>query len=232
MAAKPPTQASFWPGYVDAIINVVLNILFLVGAFAVALATSSTVQKTEKAEQAREQAQEQAREQAQASQPLPIPPAIVAVAKAPVIEVERAKDLLRPVLWTVRQSPEQVSVIKIDFDPRAFLLKDDERLQLAALFKEQGAQQPAQRWSLWCTTEGTGSDGSRLAYLRAMAVRQALVVAGVRPEQIDMRIFGSGKADEPSNNSVFVSASPPATEPPATVPVQSSSLQSPERSFQ
>ena len=224
MAAKPHAETSFWPGYVDAIINMVLNILFLVGAFAVALATSSTVQKTEKAEQAREQAQ--------ATEPLPKPPAVVAVTKAPVIEVEKIIESLKPVRWSVKQRPEQVSVVKIDFDPRALMLKDTERVQLAALFKEQGAQQPAQRWSLWCITDATGSDGSRLAYLRAMAVRQALLQAGVKPEQIDMRIFGGGKADEPSINSVFVSVAPPTTPAPANIPVQSSSLQSTERSFQ
>ncbi len=227
MATKPHQEASFWPGYVDAIINVVLNILFLVGTFAVALATSSSTQKAEKAEKA-----EKAQELAQSIEPLPKPPTIVSVAKAPVIEIEKANEALKPVRWTVKQRPEQVSVVKIEFDPRALVLKDTERVQLAALFKQQGAQQPAQRWSLWCVTDATGSDGSRLAYLRAMAVRQALLQAGVMPEQIDMRIFGGGKTDEPSINSVFVSVAPPATDPPAPVPVQSSSLQSTERSFQ
>ena len=224
MAGKPRDETSFWPGYVDAIINVVLNILFLVGAFAVALATSSTVQKVEKAEKAQEIAQ--------ASEPLPKPPAVVSVARAPIIEVEKASEALKPVVWNVKQRPEQVSVVKIDFDPRALMLKDSERIALAALFKGQDAQQPAQRWSLWCITDATGSDGSRLAYLRAMTVRQALLQAGVKPEQINMRIFGGGNADEPSINSVFVSVAPPTTPAPANIPVQSSSLQSPERSFQ
>ena len=227
MAAKHNDETSFWPGYVDAIINVVLNILFLVGTFAVALATSSSSQKNEKAEKA-----QAVQEITQAIEPMAKLPDIVSVAKAPVIEIEKANDALKPVRWTVRQRPEQVSLVKIDFDPRALVLKESERLQLAALFKEQGAQLAAQRWSLWCVTDATGSDGSRLAYLRAMAVRQALLQAGVVPEQIDMRIFGGGKTDEPSINSVFVSVSPPATEPPSPIPVQSSSLQSSERSFQ
>lgn len=227
MAAKHNDETSFWPGYVDAIINVVLNILFLVGTFAVALATSSSSQKNEKAEKA-----QAVQEITQAIEPMAKLPDIVSVAKAPVIEIEKANDALKPVRWTVRQRPEQVSVVKIDFDPRAILLKESERLQLATVFKEQGAQQPAQRWNLWCITDATGSDGSRLAYLRAMAVRQALLQAGVKPEQIDMRIFGGGKADEPSINSVFVSVAPPTTPAPANIPVQSSSLQSPERSFQ
>jgi outer membrane protein OmpA-like peptidoglycan-associated protein len=227
MAAKHHDETSFWPGYVDAIINVVLNILFLVGTFAVALATSSSTQKAERVAEA-----EKAQKITQAIEPMPKLPDIVSVAKAPVIEIEKANEALKPVRWTLRQRPEQVSVVKIDFDPRALVLKESERVQLAALFKEQGAQQPAQRWSLWCVTDATGSDGSRLAYLRAMAVRQALLQAGVMPEQIDMRIFGGGKTDEPSINSVFVSVSPLATDPPAPVPVQSSSLQPPERSYQ
>jgi len=202
----------------------------------VALATSSNVEKAEKIEKAQgqvqEQGQEKTQEQAQASEPLPTPPAIVTVAQAPVINIERADDALMLVRWTVRQRPEQVSVVKIDFDHRALMLKDNERVQLATLFKEQGAQQPAQRWSLWCITDATGSDSSRLAYLRAMAVRQALLQAGVRPVQIDMRIFGGGKTDEPSINSVFVSVAPPAADPPALLPVQTSSIQFSERSSQ
>jgi hypothetical protein len=39
MAAHKVEEESYWPGYVDAIINVVLNILFMVAVFTVALST-------------------------------------------------------------------------------------------------------------------------------------------------------------------------------------------------
>jgi hypothetical protein len=200
MASKSHSNASFWPGYVDAIVNALLNILFLVGVFAVALATSSSFQKNERLKDVPKLAK--------ANEPTQIPTIFVDVQKTPNTEQVKSSREIQPIRWRWQQGPEQVRSLKIDFDPLALVMKEAGVGLLQALLKAENERQPGQRWKLWCIADTAGSDGTRLAYLRAMAVREAMVLAGIQTTRIDMRIFSGEKTDSINFNSVFVSVEP------------------------
>jgi len=223
MASKSHSNLSFWPGYVDAIVNALLNILFLVGAFAVALATSNSTQKTEKLKDVQKLAL--------ATEPMPISPVFVNVEKTPDTEQVKSMRQIQPIRWRLQQGSEQVRNLKIDFDPGVLVIKESEGGLLKALLTTENERQPRQRWKLWCIADTTGSDGSRLAYLRAMAVREAMVLAGVQANLIDMRIISGEKTDVINFNSVFVSVEPMGSDKKSTL-LDSSNLQLPDGNLQ
>lgn len=65
MSSGAREEINFWPGYVDALINVLLNLLFLVGVFTVGL----VVLNMQAAMIQKEEAKQEIREALQGTQP-------------------------------------------------------------------------------------------------------------------------------------------------------------------
>jgi hypothetical protein len=210
MATRHAAAASYWPAYVDAIINVLLNILFLTTALAVGLSTSeagrraNTALTAEQAAAAMELAALPDVPRAPAEVPRNKPDEIL-IARNPATDAASAAHRLSGVKWQVAFSPEAPGLVRLEFDPAVFSLADQQRDDLVAVLRHQGAELGELRWKIWCTADLSGVDGYRLAYLRSMAVREAIIQAGARTDQVSMRIFGGGENRGPEINRVLVS---------------------------
>lgn len=208
METNSDGSVNYWPGYVDAIINVVLNILFLVAAFAVSLATTDfspprpgtstgPVAQTGAAPIAAR------KPDSGASLSRKAPPTTV-IAVAPI---DIAKSTVSPVKLIERTEESPERVFKVHFEPRDSSISEAQHGPIIDALRK-GQSGPDARWILWSVTDVTNTIEARRAYLRAVAVRDLMIEAGVSSQSIQVRILGGAVLSADSPGSVFVAASP------------------------
>jgi hypothetical protein len=164
---------SVWQGYVSAIACLLLALLLLMSILALAIVLGGTAGQDEPAPEAAPpaEAKKEAKTEAKAEKP---------ANKAPVPRVINPGGLAPQ--WVLR------------FPKDTWRFTDRQREELAAQFAAANAAGQGE-WRAWVQMppdppEGsfTEAGSSREAYLRLLAVRDLLQAAGIKPEQIDLRI--------------------------------------------
>lgn len=217
-------DGSFWPAYVDAITNVMLNILFVVAVFAMALNTvvkdapkekpvevassAQTSQDTVKANEKDRQKQNAAQQKPQLPEAQP---------KSMFVKESAIQGINKPagLRWAVtREERNGERLVRFDFEPgNSQITATDASAVRETLRKVSSARQDLQ-WHIWVTLNTRNTADTRQAYLRAMAVRNALIDAGQAPQNIDMRLLDDGQ--DPQNTgkqTVWLSRSLQASAP-------------------
>jgi hypothetical protein len=192
---------NFWPGYVDALINVVLNLLFMVAIFAVGVfcmgiqaqlhpkrggepiieADAGLEQKA-----AGSAADQESKEKKQSADDL------TAKAKQPPIVFQvkgvtssTPNNLVEQEL--IKRISEGKKTLTVKFNGNQNTLTGD---MDAALAKEVLAVGDSKGvWKVWAQTSTTDPNQRRELYMRMTAVRAALMRANVNPKNIDMDLF-------------------------------------------
>ena len=164
---------SVWQGYVSAIACLLLALLLLLSILALAIVLGGTAGQDDPAPEAAPpaEAKKEAKTEAKAEKP---------ANKAPVPRVINPGGLAPQ--WVLR------------FPKDTWRFTDRQREELAAQFAAANAAGQGE-WRAWVQMppdppEGsfTEAGSSREAYLRLLAVRDLLQAAGIKPEQIDLRI--------------------------------------------
>jgi hypothetical protein len=210
MATREVEEQSYWPGYVDAIINVVLNILFIVALFTLALSTvefspPKVVQSTPDTTPAPQGAQpEKAVEEL--AQQVPLQIAISARAyKSQLSNPTEANDLAgsaatKLVTWDTRKLEEGAQLVTVTFDEKVAEIPPPQGRAFSTALRDLGREAPKGQWLIWLSSDTRQASASRLAYLRVLSVRSVLVEAGVSPEFIQTRIIDiRDSSDTPVN---------------------------------
>lgn len=190
MAGRNLESESYWPGYVDAIINVVLNILFMVALFTVALSTVDFAPPAPANEVA--------------SAPSPAPSAVTVPEPAPTLPPQPAqvavpaqafkpRALSQPehaaAVWTSRTLEQGTRLLTVDFDDNAADIPPPQSRALSTALRGLNSEVAQGQWLIWVTSDTRQTSAARLAYLRVISVRSALVEAGVPPDLIQTRIL-------------------------------------------
>ena len=198
-------ENSFWPAYVDAITNVMLNILFVVAVFAMALNTVvKDAPKEKPAEVVRSQddkndrperdAQETKRPIAlhtglQPLEPQPHPLFVQDSATRPGHNASRLQ-------WTIlRQGANGDGLVRFDFSVGQSRISPEDASDVRETLRKLSTTDAAPQWLIWVSLNTRNSADARHAYLRAMAVRTALIDSGQIPQTIEVRLLDSGQGD-------------------------------------
>jgi hypothetical protein len=187
MAAHKVEEESYWPGYVDAIINVVLNILFLVAVFTVALSTvdfapPKPVQAAVAPAIAQTAAQLPVR-------PQPVPVTLVVIPEHPYKPSALSQPEQTAVTWKSRTLEQGGALLSVDFEDSAADIPPPKSRALSTALRDINRDATQGQWLIWVTSDTRKTSASRLAYLRVISVRSALIEAGVSPEFIQTRIL-------------------------------------------
>jgi len=193
-AANHHEESSFWPAYVDAITNVMLNILFVVAVFAMAL---NTVVKDAPKDAPKEKPNQDAKSadkraqaliqapQPQESQPLPL------FVKDSTPQGGNKPSGLR---WAVvRQETAGEGLMRFDFDPGNSQVSAADASAVRETLRKISTAQTAPQWLIWVSVDTRNAADARHAYLRAMAIRTALIDSGQTPQAIEVRLLDSGQ---------------------------------------
>ncbi len=175
---------TYWPGYVDALVNVVLNLMFLVamlavGSFVLGLEISRHVITPElqtSIEQVRRIVDNAvttgttgpARTIDVVSTPAP--------ETSPSIRIERVR------------SVEEQPLLHVKFAPDALQMTDSIRTDLAPRLRELMQKNPGATFTIWAVS-GAEPQARRISFMRIMALREALNAAGIDNSRIVTRIL-------------------------------------------
>lgn len=190
MARRKLAQASYWPAYVDAVLNVVLNILFLVAVFAVALGTMPAPKATGDAAQSD-------KVQLDNSKGQPSPAAAEPGLKEIQVKPLDNKGLNVPadaavVQWSSRTLSGGHPLFVVDFLRHQVVVPAAQQSLLKAALSDWLKTQPQGEWAVWSMVGSEQEVLARNAYLRTVAVRELLLQAGVAPERLNLRLLPSG----------------------------------------
>ncbi|MFN5349603.1 MAG: hypothetical protein ACK499_03890 [Betaproteobacteria bacterium] len=210
-AANHHEESSFWPAYVDAITNVMLNILFVVAVFAMALNTVvkdapkerlnqdmalNTVVKDAPKERLNQDAKSQVKPvQAllQAPQPQEAQPQPLFVKDS----TPQGGDKPTGLRWAViRQETAGEGLMRFDFDPGNSRVSATDASAVRETLRKISTAQAAPQWLIWVSVNTRNAADARHAYLRAMAIRTALIDAGQTPQAIEVRLLDSGQGQQ------------------------------------
>lgn len=187
MSRRHPSPVSYWPAYVDAMLNVVLNILFLVAMFAVAMAVMpapapevSTGQRLKLEFETTRSAQGLGVD-TQASREITLRPAGPEV--APVSD--------RPVVrWASRTvEGRSTAVFAVDFAKDQVRVPPALQSSLKTALTDWLPGRGEGLWLIWSMVDRDDEWMARNAYLRALAVRELMLQIGLPPERIQMRLL-------------------------------------------
>ena len=205
---------NFWPGYVDALINVVLNLLFMVAIFAVGVFCMGLQAQLHPKGGVSENAEILAAQEAGAS----------AGTKdaAKLVESLGAKGLVAPFVFRVQGRASAL-------DPAAAGLAEQELIRVVsggkksltvnflgsqnaltgdineALSKEVDSNMGAQGiWKVWATTSGSDPNERRELYMRMTGVRGGLIRAKVDPQNIEMDLYEGSPQKNGSRSQVHL----------------------------
>ena len=175
---------SVWQGYVSAIACLLLALLLLMSILALAIVLGSAAGQEESASDAASPSATKA--EPKAEKPADKAPDPIASKSD---EKGRLPGAARPTPGGL--APQWV----LRFPKDTWRFTDKQREELAAQFAAANAAGQGE-WRAWVQMppdppEGsfTEAGSSREAYLRLLAVRDLLVAAGIKPEQIDLRIL-------------------------------------------
>lgn len=202
----------FWPGFVDAISCLVLNLLFLTMVLTIAVFVlgqgQSVHQKDLLARQIAEKSLQdyKALEQQKAAHAPITPPE-----KTVSTPTNAPKSGVKPVAAgdvRVSQDVNVSSLLSITFNNQAVAVPDDKRSALIAKLREIDASQPGQAYELHIATDTTLADERRYAYSRAMAVRDLMMEAGIRPLSITLRMESGGAVGDDAVMRIYLRKDP------------------------
>ena len=207
MAAREHQEESFWPGYVDAIINVVLNILFMVALFTVAL---STIDFSPPAAAKVETPTTDLNLEVKAPvEPAPSATLLISVPPKPFktqlanqaeAGTPQAPEAPASVTWATRKTQDGTQLVTVTFDAAMVEIPPKQNLALSTLLRDVNGTATKGQWLIWVSSDTRQTTASRQAYMRVLSVRSALIDAGISPEFIQTRIVDVREsADEPSN---------------------------------
>lgn len=186
---------SVWQGYVSAIACLLLALLLLMSILALAIVLGSSAEQDDPAPEAAPQTEAKKETEKPAN-------------KALVPKVINPGDQAQ---WVLR------------FPKDTWRFTDKQREELAAQFAAAHAAGPGE-WRAWVQMPTEPPEGSfaevgssREAYLRLLAVRDLLQAAGIKPEQIDLRILSEApsvkSAIEASDATVLLAKTGKPAEP-------------------
>ncbi len=208
----------FWPGFVDAIACLVLNLLFLTMVLTIAVFVLGQGQSShEKDLLARQNAEKtllayQALEQQKAgrlpsTRPANTAPDQASASRAAVSPRTEPKTGAKPFAADdvrVSQDVNSHALLSITFNSQAVAVPEDKRAALIARLREIDAVQPGQAYELHIATDTTLADERRNAYTRAMAVRDLMMEAGIRPLSITLRMESGGIAGDDAAMRIYL----------------------------
>lgn len=226
MKHKKLEAASYWPGYVDALVNVVLNILFMVGLMAVGLVILNVeaIANLKKAQQA-EQLQKTNENNlllaalgtllAVLPKPTPASQSLTAAADAsqPIrLRAPIALDVGQP--FAVAPLNQEINYLrsKANVGASPFVLEfaalqySVSMAQLSTLGQHYRTSPSGSYWMLWATVPDAKDDTARQAFGRMSSVRQALVQQGVKADAISLRIIAQEGTNFSNGRRIFLSS--------------------------
>lgn len=182
---------NYWPGYVDALVNVVLNLMFLTAILAV----GSFTQGLDSA--SRHQAGKSVATTAEPARAAPEP-------ARPAVSKPRRR---------VRAAGGATRELRLRFADGTVRIDDGARERL----KRELLRHLAQGMQTWQVSVDTDVDDKflrRTAYLRMMAVRNVFLEVGIEPERFDLRMRSGAPGQQVV--SIVPSKQPPTRKAPAT----------------
>jgi len=189
-AANHHEESSFWPAYVDAITNVMLNILFVVAVFAMALNTVVKDAPKETPNQDAKSPDKPAQPLTQAPQPQESQPTPLFVKDS----TPQGGDKPAGLRWAVlRQETAGEGLMRFDFDPGNSQVSAADASAVREILRKISETQAAPQWLIWVSVNTRNAADARHAYLRAMAIRTALIDSGQTPQAIEVRLLDSGQ---------------------------------------
>jgi len=220
-AANHHEESSFWPAYVDAITNVMLNILFVVAVFAMALNTvvkdapketpNQEAKSPDKPAQALLQTPQPQEPQPQQSQPQQSQPQPLFVKDS----TPQGGDKPAGLRWAViRQETAGEGLMRFDFDPGNSRVSAADASAVRETLRKISQTQAAPQWLIWVSVNTRNAADARHAYLRAMAIRTALIDSGQTPQAIEVRLLDSGQGPQDAGQqTVWLARSQPSSAP-------------------
>lgn len=192
-------EQNFWPGFVDALSNLVLTLVFVMVIFVLALFyLSSKVSKTKmdalRPETKSELAQTK-KELAETREALRVALAQAGQVKERVDAGEKKIPMLKREKISTETGNAGSSII-IRFPPGIVDLDDDAKQVLDKAIARLISPGQQIKTSLSAVPgPETYSEGKRLAFFRAVAIRNYLISKGVAKSNIDSKVVGHEKRD-------------------------------------
>ena len=204
-------DSSFWPAYVDAITNVLLNILFVVAVFAMALNTVVKDAPKEKPNQDAKSPDKPAQSLLQTPQPQQSQPQPLFVKDS----TPQGGDKPAGLRWAVlRQERAGEGLMRFDFDPGNSRVSAADASAVRETLRSISQTQAAPQWLIWVSVNTRNAADARHAYLRAMAIRNALIDSGQTPQAIEVRLLDSGQGlQDAGQQTVWLARSQPSSAP-------------------
>lgn len=219
---------NYWPGYVDALVNVVLNMLFMVGIMAVGLVclnmqALTQLTRVNQAQQLYQISEENMLLAALGTfiKAIPEVPPVVSpplpVVKPPVAKAEPVPSTLRvtrsqplpslgdekKLMADRQQWPAQTLAHVVDFEPFNYQVSASQSQSIRQfLTSVQGG-----RWSLSVAVDGD-ERSVREAFWRLTQVRQELLAAGIAQSSITLRTVNMLSPSTGSSRRVYLAHLP------------------------
>ena len=194
---KAPAEASFWPGYVDALTNVVLNLLFLISILAAGVFSLGM-------ESARKVAR-QVLTLPQSAEPnvpaVSIPDELVTRIRIVDVPEPAITESARVELKGVRNVAGRRE-ITLNFGVEAVRIGEIDRQNLLPKLGPMMGQNTGDIL-VWGATDTKDPIQRRATYLRIMAARDLLIASGQPPERIETRLL-SGGSTQSSGQSIYI----------------------------
>ena len=175
---------SYWPGYVDALVNVVLNLMFLVamlavGSFVLGLEISRHVIIPEV-----QTSFEKVR------QIVDVALTTGATGPSKTIEVlDTPSPDTSPSTRVDRvRSVDNQTLLQVKFAPDALQMSDSLRTDLTPRLQELMLKNPGATVTVWAVS-GADPQSRRISFMRIMALREALNAAGIENSRVVTRIL-------------------------------------------
>ena len=225
MKHKKLESASYWPGYVDALVNVVLNILFMVGLMAVGLVILNVeaIDNLKKSQQA-----QQLQKMNDDNLLLAALGTLLAVLPKSTLTVKPAVAIADPLQPTRSNAPlafsvgqpfvmaplnQEMSYLKskvnasssslvLEFEALQYSLS---MAQIMTLRQHYRAAPSDSYWVLWATVPDAKEDAARQAFGRLSSTRQALIQQGAKADAISLRIIAQEGINFSNGRRVFLS---------------------------
>jgi hypothetical protein len=212
-------QVDYWPGFVDAIMNVLLNVLFMLCILAFGLALAKQAVKSSGDD--RSDATQAAALVAKASPPATLPP-LPPLLKLPIDGDDAKLTFSQITLNTVaakesagtdlheglKAKISALNVLTLEFTSNSEELSEEIKAQLKNSLPAIAKSQDHIR--VWAVDKEQVENSNKLLFRRLMAVRNALLDYGIPAKQIDIRMLpGEGE----KNTLLVYLASAPAPTP-------------------
>lgn len=186
-------DGTYWPGYVDALINVVLNLMFLVamlavGSFVMGMQISRTVMAPVTEAPTRKE---------QKSAPVVDEVITIGPREDAATTIDVIDSTAPYASWGIRvdqeRNVENQALLQIRFAPDALRLTDSSRVNLLPRLRRLSQQHPGASFAIWAVS-GPDPEARRVSFMRIMALREAMNSSGIDNRRLVTRILqGSNK---------------------------------------